>query len=125
MQGLGFLPGTTQSTAYAVSADGSVVVGVSSGAISEPFIWTASGGMQSLQDVLTNQYGLGSELSGWNLVSATGISADGTTIVGGGTQGAWIATIPEPSTLALVCTGVAVLAIGRRRAFRGPADVRS
>jgi probable HAF family extracellular repeat protein len=99
MQGLGFLPGTTQSAAYAVSADGSVVVGFSAGATEEAFIWTASGGMQSLQDVLA-KYGLGSALASNDLGVASGISADGTTIVGNGAEGAWIITIPTPTPAA-------------------------
>jgi hypothetical protein len=70
--------------------------------------------MRNLQDVLTNQYGLGSELVNWNLLYATGISTDGTTIVGTGGPGAWIATIPEPGTGLLVMAGVLGLAIRRR-----------
>jgi probable HAF family extracellular repeat protein len=100
--------------AYAVSADGSVIVG-SNG--SGAFYWTQSGGMQNLKDLLIS---LGADLTTWNgkqwtLTAATGISADGKTIVGYGynggssTQEAWVATIPEPCTLILVCVGGLIL----------------
>jgi len=70
--------------------------------------------MQNLQDVLTNQYGLGSELANWNLWSANGISADGTLRVGQGNKGGWIAVLPEPGTGLLVMAGVLGLGIARR-----------
>lgn len=116
MVGLGDLAGGAfKSNAMAVSADGSIVVGTSSSALNsyygEAFIWTESGGMQSLKDVLVS---LGADLTAWNsttwkLTAATGISADGKTIVGYGFNGsspeAWIATIPEPATLLLLGLG--------------------
>ena len=74
--------------------------------------------MRDLADVLTHDYGL--NLSGWTLNDATGVSADGTTIVGDGTDpngntAAWIATIPEPTTGLLVQAGVLGLAGARRK----------
>ena len=80
---LGDLPNgvlTTQVPAVFVSANGAVVVGT--GYPRDPFIWDATNGMRNLRDVLVNQYGL--DLTGWTLTSATGISADGLTIVGNG-----------------------------------------
>ncbi len=104
-----------KSNALAVSADGSIVVGTTSSDLNsyygEAFIWTESGGMQSLKDVLV---GLGADLTAWDsttwkLTAATGISADGKTIVGYGLNGAspeaWIATIPEPATMCLLGLG--------------------
>jgi probable HAF family extracellular repeat protein len=67
------------SSAEAVSADGSVVVGQ---ADDPAFIWTAELGMRNLENALVNEYGL--DLTGWGLVNATGVSADGTRIVGWG-----------------------------------------
>jgi len=79
MVGLGFLPGGNRSNATAVSVDGSVVVGSASGPNDNPalpartmaFRWTASGGMA----------GLG-VLAGSNGTEATGVSADGSVVVG-------------------------------------------
>jgi len=73
--------------------------------------------MRSVADVLTHDFGL--NLSGWTLEGATGISADGDTIVGDGTNPmgnpeGWIATIPEAGTGLLVMVGVLGFAITRR-----------
>ncbi|MCH8260355.1 MAG: hypothetical protein IIC46_09120 [Planctomycetes bacterium] len=98
MVGLGDLPGGTfDSEAFATSADGAVVVGVGLSAFGlEAFLWTADDDMRLLKDILVNDFGL--DLTGWGLREATGISADGVTIVGWGTNGgnfeAWMATIP-------------------------------
>src|ERR1019366_6768139 len=73
MVGLGYLPGGTNSSAAAVSADGSIVVGPG-------FRWTAGSGMQSLWAVLVTN-GLDSSGPAPDM-SASGISADGNTIVG-------------------------------------------
>lgn len=62
--------------------------------------------------MLIDKYGL--DLANWTLYNATGISADGLTIVGYGANPdgygeAWIATIPEPaSILLLVFDGLAL-----------------
>lgn len=86
---LGALPGgNSYSVAKDVSAWGQVVVGyavTSTGRVA--FIYDPSRGMRDLQDVLENDYGLTTELSGWTLTEATGISDDGTVIVGIGING--------------------------------------
>src|SRR5262249_20915276 len=71
-QGLGFLPGGTQSAAQGVSADGSVVVGYSGGN-GHAFRWV-NGTMSDL--------GL---LPGGSVSFAQGVSADGAVVVGYGT----------------------------------------
>lgn len=113
--------GATESKATAVSADGGIVVGRAIDAAgSQAFIWDSTHGMRNLYDVLVNDYGLGGALSGWTLEAATGISADGTKIVGYGTglsgTEAWmvdLAPVPEPTSLLLVAM-LGTGSIGRR-----------
>jgi probable HAF family extracellular repeat protein len=121
MVGLGDLPGGSFfSSAGDVSADGSTILGVATSASgTEAFVWDAANGMRSLKDVLQTEYGL--DLTGWTLQGAT-FTPDGRTLVGrglnpAGQQEAWIAVIPEPSSLT---AGLAVLGVflGRRRALR-------
>jgi probable HAF family extracellular repeat protein len=85
MVGLGALStpwGIGGSQALAVSADGSVVVGWSFGDNGpEAVIWTQAGGMRRLKNELIAQ-GLGAQVQGWEFQRATGISADGRSIVG-------------------------------------------
>ncbi len=99
MVGLGFLSSGTSGIATAVSADGSVVVGYNNVACNErhAFRWTAASGMQRIRDLLVAQGVHG--LNGWQLNEATGISADGTVIIGAaynplGQGEGWIATLP-------------------------------
>ncbi len=95
MVGLGHLPGLSGGQASAVSTDGSVIVGsMMPVALPGAFVWTAVDGMRSIQDILVNDLGL--DLTGWILEEATGVSADGQTIVGtginpAGNDEAWIA----------------------------------
>ena len=120
MVGLGDLPGGRGSQATAISADGSVIAGVTSqdsrGGRLEPFRWTSTEGMQSLTALLIAEE---IDLTGWELSRATGISADGLTFVGVGTNPdgrteAWIArldaessgeeprSVPEPSVVVVL-----------------------
>jgi len=110
--------GYPNSTAAAVNADGSAIVGIcSSGAC----IWDAAHGMRDLAALLMQEFGL--DLSGWTLSIATGISADGTVIVGNGInpdgdREAWRAVIPEPATVTLLVMFLPVL---KRRRLGGSA----
>lgn len=70
MQGLGFLSGGNRSSASAISGDGRIIVGTSD---SRAFFWTESEGMQPLRE--------DPQLSGL-LSSASGVSFDGSEIVG-------------------------------------------
>jgi probable HAF family extracellular repeat protein len=86
---LGQVPGGDQgSSALAVSGDGSVVAGLYFVNADDPitgfraFVWTPATGMQTLLDVLLMQGAAG--LSGWTLLQANGVSADGRSIAGYG-----------------------------------------
>jgi probable HAF family extracellular repeat protein len=112
MTGLGFLPGGSSSFAYGVSADGSVVVGygdsTATGGGLEAFRWMQSTGMQSIKGLLTAS---GVNMTGWNLAHASGVSADGTVIVGYGADPssnyeAWIARFSPVFGAGLITPGV-------------------
>ena len=106
MVGLGHLPGgLDDSLAFGVSGDGSIVVGmgcVAGGPIfcsdSDAFIWDIHHGMRNLQEVVEDAYGF--DLGGWELNSASDISADGLVIIGNGgnpigqAEG-WILRLPD------------------------------
>lgn len=87
MSDLGTLVGTDSIFALAVSADGNVVVGGSFTAGNAPyhaFRWTQVDGMQ---DVATWLAAAGVTLPvGWTLEYATGVSSDGSVLVGYGTN---------------------------------------
>jgi len=108
------------SSANAVSADGRIVVGWSTTQLGgEAFLWDELNGMRNLRDVLVQDCGL--NLTGWTLAEASGISADGMTVVGwgydpsGNIEG-WVATLPEPATLLLLALGGALALLRRRSA---------
>lgn len=116
MVGLGYLQ-NENSVATAITSDASLIVGWTFGSHQEEvFIWDAQRGMRDLATVLSQDYGL--NFQGLRLTEVTGISDDGTVIVGngitsGGNSRGWIAVIPAPGALALL--GLGGLAIARRR----------
>ena len=85
---------------------------------SEAFIWDSANGMRNLRELLVSE---GDDLTGWRLTWAYGISGDGSTIVGFGTNPegsseAWVArlkSVPEPSTLILTIVVALGLLCGR------------
>jgi len=100
MVDLGTLGGP-QSWAWSTNSNGSVVVGVSEGTPSRggAFRWTAGTGMRNVRAELLKA-GV-SEVRNWSLVMATGVSADGTVIVGwgrnpAGRREAFRAVLPLP-----------------------------
>ena len=112
--------------AFAVSTDGSVVVGTVFADLlsrSMAFVWS-SGQFHILENILSPE-----TLAGWQLESAFGISGNGRTIVGSGkdphgTTTSWLLTldddffgpaVPEPSSLALLLMGgVGLVGYARR-----------
>src|SRR5262249_9835225 len=102
MVGLGSLPGGNQSEPRGVNADGTVVVGeaIDASGTFQAFRWTAATRMQSVLTLLLAAKVV--TMVGWQLYRATGVSADGTVIVGDGVdprgqfQG-WIARLPKES----------------------------
>jgi len=103
MVGLGDLPGGSfSSSAYGVSADGSVVVGGgTSDSGSEAFRWTQANGMENLRDALIADGATG--LDDWTLNTASAISADGQWIVGDATnslgRGQYLARLDAPAPI--------------------------
>lgn len=96
---LGDLPGGFfNSEAWTISADGSVIGGASHSDFGfEAFIWDAKNKMRSLRQVLIDS---GIDMEGWLPGLVTGLSHDGSTIVGWGTNPsgkteAWIAKIDQ------------------------------
>ena len=120
--------GVLSSNGRAVSADGSKVVGHADwGSGYRAFVWDAASGIRDLGNVLINDYRL--DLTGWTLVEAIGISADGKVIVGYGTNPsgqteAWMAdlhggVIPEPLSMAFMASAfVGVVAYRFRKRHR-------
>jgi uncharacterized membrane protein len=107
--------------AFAVSDDGNILVG-SDTAEEHAMIWDAAQGTRDLQAVLA---GLGTTIPpNWTLTSAYDISADGKWISGvatnaAGQQQGWVASVPEPSTVALLgIAAVGLLAWAWRRRYR-------
>jgi probable HAF family extracellular repeat protein len=85
MTGLGFLPGDDDSYPVGISADGSVVVGRSSDGTqlgTQSFRWNTQDGMQSVREWLVNA-GVNVAPS-FVLAFSSGVSADGSTIIGQG-----------------------------------------
>jgi len=68
------------SMAFDVSGNGAVV-GTATGADGqEAFVWDAKNGMRALKSVL------GPAAASWRLLEATGITPDGRTVIGNGTN---------------------------------------
>jgi probable HAF family extracellular repeat protein len=118
IQDLGLIPGGAAATLYygsAVSADGSIVVGLGNFNAGQgtgtAIIWDAAHGMRDLNLVLANDYGL--NLQGFQCFWARAISADGKVIAGYGFstigQEAFIADLhPGPPECYANCDGSTV-----------------
>ena len=91
MVGLGVLPGDSYSSASAVSSDGTTIVGYSHGVSGrEAFVWNSANGMVGLGD-----------LPGGSFQSAaSGVSGDGSTVVGRSSS------VAAPSGEAIIWDGI-------------------
>lgn len=115
--------GATLGRARAVSGDGSIIVGhAGTDPLFDirPMVWIAGGTPIDLSAWLT---GLGFNLGGMSLTSATGTSDNGMVIVGLGTNAlgqsqGWTATIPAPTPVWALAFTAAYAAPRRRRPRR-------
>jgi probable HAF family extracellular repeat protein len=122
MVALGSLSGMDVTHPMDVSSSGSTIVGVSYSDVTwdfQAFIWDAAHGMRNLKSVLQSDYGL-TIPAGWTLNVAYGVSADGTYIVGAGTDASgntegFLVSLPEPAT---------IVQLGLAAAFLGLAGIR-
>jgi uncharacterized membrane protein len=99
---VGRLPDGLWMSANGVSADGSIIVGNSQNSIPQrPAIWDAVHGPRYLDDVLISELKLDDALAGWTQLIAHGVSGDGRSVFGrgtnpdGNTEG-WIAYLGPP-----------------------------
>lgn len=83
IQGIGMLDDCVSATPNAISADGSVVVGQMTleNGDNEAFVWTAQNGVWKVKDMLDK-----SNMKGNVFDNAVGVSHDGLTVVGTGTD---------------------------------------
>jgi hypothetical protein len=106
----------TDTDTRAAAAETIRVVGMQNlsllnGFFGRAFVWDAQHGARILRDVLVDEVGLGAELAGWELNTATCVSGDGRVLAGygfapSGEQAAWRATLPanEPPGV-VICLG--------------------
>lgn len=102
--------GGGSSSAKSVSYDGNIIVGsTGTGVNQQAFYYERGGVMQSLQDVLVNDFGLSDDVDGWSLRDARAISDGGKIISGSGVNPSgqndvWIATLgaEEPPAIAVL-----------------------
>ncbi len=100
MTGLGPATGGRQTYPTAVCRHAEVIVGSLVMPVAPytqtAFIWTPAAGLRELRQVLATDYSI--DMQGWTLTEATGISGDGSVIVGNGVgphgEEAWLATLP-------------------------------
>jgi hypothetical protein len=119
IQDLGNVLGASASAAFAVSDDGNLVAGTSSGTFGEAAtFWTPTLGMQRLDQYLLNR---GVTLpTGVQLIEIKDVSGDGNVMVGAAIfpdsfYRAFVVTIPTPTTLPVCLLAASLLSPRRRR----------
>jgi len=105
-----------------VSDNGALIVGtIESGGTTDhrAFVWTELGGVRTVAELMADY---GAAVSDWLLSNATGVSADGSTIIGDGTgphgEEAWILKVPAPAPGPSALAALAALACLSRRPAR-------
>ena len=103
-----------------MTADGTRIVG-SAGLADAGFSaweWDQTHGFRKMSDVLHDDFGI--DMGGFHPTWASGISADGSTIVGAGSfsdgvQVPFIATLPEPASFSVMGLAMVACCLARRR----------
>lgn len=112
------LPGSTSMSAHLVSGNGEVIAGTASTASGPRLcLWKSPSEVVDIRELLLSQ---GIDLSGWTFGEITGLSRDGSVLLGSGMyQGisrAWVVTgIPAPSVAVPLGFGAICYACRRRR----------
>lgn len=112
--GMVALDASIQSEALAASEGGGIVVGhMGAPATRRAFVWDAFNGVRDLAGELTD---LGLDLTGWTLVEATDVSADGSVVAGWGINPtgdteAWIARRADPDGPSFMVPGLGPVGI--------------
>jgi hypothetical protein len=88
------------------------------GATETAVIWDAENGVRDFKELLSIQYGMEDALEGWRLLQISDVSGDGKSFFGQGTTPTgelttWVATVPEPSSLAIVAVCMGGLGVYR------------
>ncbi len=118
------------SAALDITADGMLAVGTLAPTDEWPFVagvWKQETGWISLQEMLSEQYGLDEALQGWHLTGVYDVTDDGRYMVGHainplGNDEAFLVSlvpVPEPSTAALALLALGPLAVWRTRRSTG------
>jgi uncharacterized membrane protein len=111
--------GARNTWAMSSTPDGATIIGEVETGVFQGFActWEEGSGIGNLNLIAAS---LGLDLNGWTMRRATGISADGTVIVGQATKpgmptASWILVIPSPTTATVLVLGGAAVGCRTRR----------
>lgn len=111
-----FADDDARGTVEGISADGNAIVGLQNvPGGTTPYYWDVEHGARPLAEVLADDFGLGDTWADWTFESATGISANGKTVVGvvrspHDQRFGYVASVPEPTGACLLVVGSVILA---------------